>query len=166
VEKIYVWLNVCFFFFLLLLSWRIRLSRLFRFRIKSYESGNLINSKYDSLHKVSAHRKAATYTGQHYIQKKCRQALMPGVVAELMIPVFHRGRHFLPETEQPLWLAPHVLTYKVFAFCPQNVLSRDRVTIDGVCISNWIYWTFADPWLQLIIIVSIIHILYSSLEHT
>jgi hypothetical protein len=40
------------------------------------------------------------------------------------------------------------------------------VIIDGVWIGNWIYWTLPDPWLQVIITVSLIHTLYNSLEHT
>jgi hypothetical protein len=46
-----------------------------------------------------------------------------------------------------------------------NILSRDRVIIDGVWIGNLIYWTLTYPW-QVIITVSLIQILYSSLEHT
>jgi hypothetical protein len=40
-----------------------------------------------------------------------------------------------------------------------------HVTIYGVWIGNWIYWTLTDLW-QVIISVSLIHTLYSSLEHT
>jgi hypothetical protein len=47
-----------------------------------------------------------------------------------------------------------------------NLLSRDRVNIDGVWIANWIYWTLTDPWLQVIITVSLIHTLYTALVHT
>jgi hypothetical protein len=35
-----------------------------------------------------------------------------------------------------------------------------------VSTGNWIYWTITDPWMQVIITVSLIHTLYSSLEHT
>jgi hypothetical protein len=42
----------------------------------------------------------------------------------------------------------------------------DSVTIDGFCIGNHIYCTLTDPWLQVIITVSLIHALYSLLEHT
>jgi hypothetical protein len=40
------------------------------------------------------------------------------------------------------------------------------LTVDGVCIGNWIYWNLTDPLLQVIITVSLIHILYISLGHT
>jgi hypothetical protein len=47
-----------------------------------------------------------------------------------------------------------------------KMLSRDCVMIDGVWIGNWVYLTLTGPWLQVIITVSLIHTLYSSLEHT
>jgi hypothetical protein len=25
-----------------------------------------------------------------------------------------------------------------------KILSRDRVTVDEICIGNWIYWTFTE----------------------
>jgi hypothetical protein len=40
------------------------------------------------------------------------------------------------------------------------MLSRDGVTTDEICI----YWTLTDPWLQVIITVSLTHTLYSSLD--
>jgi hypothetical protein len=39
------------------------------------------------------------------------------------------------------------------------------VTIEGVWIDNWIYWTLADPWLQINKTLSLIHTLYSLLDH-
>jgi hypothetical protein len=45
------------------------------------------------------------------------------------------------------------------------VLSCVWVTVDGVWNGNWIYWTLTDPWLQVIITISLIHTLYSSQEH-
>jgi hypothetical protein len=46
------------------------------------------------------------------------------------------------------------------------IISRLWVIIDRVWIGNWIYWTLTDPWLQVIITFSLIHTLYTSLEHT
>jgi hypothetical protein len=39
------------------------------------------------------------------------------------------------------------------------------VNTDRLWISNWIYWTLANPWPLVIITISLIHTLYSSLEH-
>jgi hypothetical protein len=65
----------------------------------------------------------------------------------------------------------HLLYFILFRQChiltkPLYTLSRVGVTIDGVWIGNWIYWTLTDPWLEVIITVSQIQALYSSLEHT
>jgi hypothetical protein len=38
------------------------------------------------------------------------------------------------------------------------------VAIDGVLIVMWIYWILTDPWLQVIITVTLIRTLYSSLH--
>lgn len=38
--------------------------------------------------------------------------------------------------------------------------------VDEVLIGTWIYCTHIDPRLQVIMVVSLIHTLYSSLEHT
>jgi hypothetical protein len=46
------------------------------------------------------------------------------------------------------------------------ILSCDGVTIHGVWICNWIYWTLTDPWRQILINVALIDTLYSSLQHT
>jgi hypothetical protein len=41
-----------------------------------------------------------------------------------------------------------------------------NATTDGVSIGNWIYRTLTIPWLQVIMIVSLIHTLYNPLENT
>jgi hypothetical protein len=48
----------------LILSWLIRLSGLFPFKINS-EIVNLVGSRWDSLNGGSARRKSYAYTGQH-----------------------------------------------------------------------------------------------------
>jgi hypothetical protein len=68
---------------------------------------------------------------------------------------------FLPEPVCTTWF-----TLDISIFIPYSVLSLVRVTIDGVWIGNWIYWTLTDSWLQVITPVSLIHTLYSSLAHT
>jgi hypothetical protein len=45
------------------------------------------------------------------------------------------------------------------------MLSRVLVTIDGVWFGNFIYWNLTDPWLQIIITLSLIHTVCSSLQH-
>jgi hypothetical protein len=57
----------CLLLLLLFLSWRIRFSGLLPFRISS-EILNFTDSRRDSLDRRSAHRKAATYTGQHRLR--------------------------------------------------------------------------------------------------
>jgi hypothetical protein len=42
-----------------------------------------------------------------------------------------------------------------------KILSIYRVIIEGAWIGNWIYWTFTDPWLQVIINVSSVKTLYT-----
>jgi hypothetical protein len=39
------------------------------------------------------------------------------------------------------------------------------VTTKGFWIGSWMYWTLTGPWLQVITTGSLIHTLYSSLEH-
>jgi hypothetical protein len=53
----------------------------------------------------------------------------------------------------------------VYVVCP-DILSRVGITIDWIGIGNWIFLTLTDPRIQVIIAVSLIHTLYSSLEHT
>jgi hypothetical protein len=47
-----------------------------------------------------------------------------------------------------------------------GILSCGWVTVYRVWIGNWICWTFTDPWLQVMITVSLIHTLCSSLKYT
>jgi hypothetical protein len=42
-----------------------------------------------------------------------------------------------------------------------KILSHDLVNIYGVWIGNWIYWILTDPWLQMIMTVSLIHTLHN-----
>jgi hypothetical protein len=56
--------------------------------------------------------------------------------------------------------APYSKKYNKYT----NILSHDWVTVYGVWIGNWICWTLTDPWLQVIVTVSLIHTVYSSPE--
>jgi hypothetical protein len=46
-----------------------------------------------------------------------------------------------------------------------NLCIVTSLTVYGVWIGNWIYWILTNPWLQVIIAVSLIHTLCNSLQH-
>jgi fluoride ion exporter CrcB/FEX len=53
-----------------------------------------------------------------------------------------------------------------FCLCSNNIVMCMSVTIEGLWIGNRVYWTLTDPWLQVIITVSLFLTLRSSLKHT
>jgi hypothetical protein len=72
-----------------------------------------------------------------------------------------RANHYLRNSDRRKINAPYSSVHMwIYTYC--HVYG---VTIDRVLIGKWIYWTLTDPSLQLIITVSVIHTLYSSLEH-
>jgi uncharacterized membrane protein len=77
---------------------------------------------------------------------------------------FHIFIHFL---QANTWRVSRVVHKRCLKYDFQfiNTITCQSVTIDGVWICNWSHWPLTDPWLQETIALSLIHILYNSLQN-